>query len=279
MLSIIPLMSLAATPHNMVESFRGATWGAHAIPEEQMARRRELELLEDRHNLAQIALTNPGATSRELSVLYEKEYGVVIPPRTVRYDLQQLKKQWVAETRDNMELVRARELARVDALEQQAWLAWRASLQPFNKIVVERLRHAINDAARAKLAGELAKELAEDNDYVNAEVIEAIVRDALAESIDQGEDAETFVNKVTETTEARIGDPRFLSQIHEIQKERRKILGAYMPELHQLDIRKVELKGYSGGWDPGDWLDNKDVIDGEVEEPEALSPGEEEGKI
>lgn len=230
-------------------------------------RRSELELADDRHKLAQLALTNPGASSTELATLFEKEYGVVIPARTVRYDLQQLKKDWVAETKSAMEVVRAQELARCDALEQQAWIAWRASLQPFSKVVVERLHKAINDAARAKLAGEIASELADKNDYVSEEVLEAIVRDAIADSVDQGEDAETFVNKVTETTEVRIGDPRFLSQIHEIQKERRKILGVYAPELHQLDIRKVELKGYAGGWSPDEWKKD-DIIDGDFESGE-----------
>jgi hypothetical protein len=110
------------------------------------------------------------------------------------------------------------------------------------------------------------------------------VRDAIADSIDQGEDSETFVNKVTETTEVRIGDPRFLAQIHEIQKERRKILGVYAPELHQLDIRKIELKGYSGGWSPDMW-DNDDIIEGNVSGDQAeqdakalLSGGSDEGE-
>lgn len=230
-------------------------------------RRGELELADDRHKLAQLALTNPGASSTELAVLFEQEYGIAIPARTVRYDLQQLKKQWVTETKRDMEIVRAQELARVDALEQAAWTAWRASLQPFNKVVVERLHKAINDAARAKLAGEIASELAESNEYVTEEVMEAIVRDAIADSIDQGEDAETFVNKVTETTEVRIGDPRFLSQIHEIQKERRKILGVYAPELHQIDVRKIELKGYAGGWSPDEWRDD-DIIEGDFDSGE-----------
>jgi hypothetical protein len=247
-------------------------------------RRGELELIDDRHKLAQLALMNPGASSTQLATLYQQEYGVAVNPRTVRYDLQQMKKQWIAETKRDMVAVRAQELARADALEQQAWLAWRASLQPFNKTVVERLHRAINDAARAKLAGQIANELAGQNDYVTEEVMEAIVRDAIADSIDQGEDSETFVNKVTETTEVRIGDPRFLAQIHEIQKERRKILGVYAPELHQLDIRKIELKGYSGGWSPDMW-DNDDIIEGNVSGDQAeqdakalLSGGSDEGE-
>lgn len=237
-------------------------------------RRGDLELVEDRHRLAQLALTNPGASSAQLAALFEQEVGRSIPARTVRYDLQQLKKHWMAETAANMELYRAQELVRIDMLEQEAWQAWRASLLPFEKIVVERLHRAINDAARAKLAGEIASELASQNEYVTEEVLEAIIRDAVAESVDQGEDAETFVHKITETTEARIGNPRFLAQIHAIQVERRKILGVYAPELHQFDVRKIELKGYAGGWSPDHWKD-EDVVDGDFADanPE-LPPGE-----
>jgi hypothetical protein len=139
------------------------------------------------------------------------------------------------------------------------------------RVVIEKLHKAINDRARAELAGELAGELASQNEYVTQEVLEAIIRDALADSLEAGEDAETFINKITTTTEVRIGDPRYLSQIHEIQKERRKILGVYAPEMHQLDIRKVELKGYAGGWSPDEWKED-DIIDGDYE------AGEEEAR-
>ena len=230
-------------------------------------RRSELQLLNDRHNLAQLALTNPGASSAELSELYAHKYGEILKPGTIRYDLSRLKKQWVLETRNDMELVRVNELARTDALEQQAWQAWRASMNPMEKVVIERLHKAINEAARARMAGELASELAGKNEYINQEVVEAIVRDAIADSVDSGEDAQTFINRITTTTEERVGDPRYLAQIHEIQKERRKILGVYAPELHQLDVRKIELKGYAGGWSPDEWKSN-DIIDGEFNNDE-----------
>ena len=98
-------------------------------------RRSELQLLNDRHNLAQLALTNPGASSAELSELYAHKYGEILKPGTIRYDLSRLKKQWVLETRNDMELVRVNELARTDALEQQAWQAWRASMNPMRRLL------------------------------------------------------------------------------------------------------------------------------------------------
>lgn len=238
-------------------------------------RRTDLELLDDRHKLAQLALTNPGASSSELAILFEQNYGRSIPARTVRYDLQQLKKTWVTEAKDNMEILRQQELRRMDALEQETWSAWRASMEPVEKVVVERLHRALNEGTRAKIAGELASELADKNEYVTEEVLEAIIRDAIKESLDNDEDSETFVNKITTSTEIRVGDPRYLSQIHEIQKERRKVLGVYAPELHQIQMQKIELKGYAGGWSPDNWKQD-DIIDGEVvkEEPQTLNSGE-----
>jgi len=228
-------------------------------------RRGDLELVDDRHKLARLALMNPGATSSELAAIYEHEYGKEINPRTVRYDLQELKKKWLQETKKDMAIVRARELVRIDTLEQSAWDAWRSSMQPLERVVVERLHQAVNAAAQAKVAGELAGELADKNEYITQEVLEAIIRDAIADSVDSGEDEKTFINKITTTTEIRIGDPRYLAQIHSIQQERRKILGVYAPELHQLDIRKVEIKGYTGGWSPDDWKSD-DIIEGDVEQ-------------
>jgi len=232
-------------------------------------RRSELALADDRHKLAQLALTNPGASSSDLALIFESKYGRSISPRTVRYDLQTLKKQWAIEDKQTMEIVRANELARIDALEQEVWGAWRASQQPLEKVVVERLHKAVNEAAQAEVASKLAGELADKNEYITEEVLEAIIRDAISDSLDAGEDSDTFVNKITTTTAGTFGDPRFLSQIHEIQRERRKILGVYAPELHQLDIRKIELKGYAGGWSPDEWKE-EDIIDGDVESEQAL---------
>jgi hypothetical protein len=226
-------------------------------------RRTELALADDRHKLAQLALTNPGASSTELAMIYEHTYGKAIKPRTVRYDLQTLKKLWVVENQQTMELMRVNELARVDALEQEVWGAWRASQKPLEKIVVERLHKAVNEAAQAKVASELASELASEQEYVTEEVLEAIIRDAIKDSVEAGEDTSMFIHKITSTETGTIGDPRFLAQIHEIQRERRKIQGVYAPELHQLDIRKVELKGYAGGWSPDEWKE-EDVVEGEV---------------
>lgn len=231
-----------------------------------MARRGELEVARDRELLSQIALTNPGATSQELADIFEVRTGRAIPARTIRYDLQELRKAMVKNANHNMVEVREYELARVSALESEAWQAWRESMKPVEKLVVEKLNRAIGLAKQAELAGELASELADMNEYVNEEILETIIIEAIKQSLDEGESSETFVNKIVETTQTSVGDPRFLAQIHEIQKERRKIQGVYAPELHDIRMAKIEVKGYKGGWSPDDWPSADDVVDGEVVE-------------
>jgi hypothetical protein len=240
-------------------------------------RRNELQLLDERHKLASLKLSNPGLTSTELAVLYEATYGKAINPRTVRYDLKKLKEQWNKEMMVDVGKDRAHELVRLDNIEQTAWDAWRASMEPAEKIVVERLHKAINDAARAKIAGELAGELADKNEYITQEVLEAVIRDALEESLDHGEDSQTFINKITTTTEGKVGDPRFLAQIHEIQKERRKVLGVYSPELHAIQLQKIEVKGYKGGWSPDNWK-VEEPVEGEIIPQKELEANNDEAR-
>jgi hypothetical protein len=236
-------------------------------------RRDELELIDDRQKLAAIALKNPGASSKELTVLFADAYGKVIPARTIRYDLQVLRKQWKESAANDIAQARAIELQRLDHFEQEVWSAWRLSLKPKEKEVIERLSQQIASSARAELAGSLARELADKNEYVTEEVLETIIANAVEASLDMGEDEDTFVHKIIQTTEGSAGNPAYLAQIHRIQQDRRKILGVYAPDLlHVRTESKVEVKGYAGGWSPDDWSDN--VIDGKVEEQPKLEAGD-----
>jgi len=235
-------------------------------------RRSELQLLDDRHKLAALAIKNPGASSAELSELFLMQYGRKIPDRTVRYDLQVLRKQLVEETKEKMEEARAVELKRLDIFEGELWDAWRNSLRPKEKEIIERLSQQIAQATRAELAGSLARELADKNDYVTEEVLETIIANAIERSVSVGEDEETFVHKITQITEGSAGNPQFLSLIHKVQQDRRKILGVYAPELHAIQMeQKIEVKGYRG-WSPDSW-DDDDIVDGQVEEQPRLEAG------
>jgi hypothetical protein len=244
---------------------------------ERIKRRSEMQLLHDRHVLSQIALRNPGANSSELALLFNAMTGISIKPRTVRDDLAAIRKKWVSETNEDFRLLRAREINRLNVLEQEAWDAWNQSKSDFVKKVIERAR---KPPARQPDAGDMIAKivaaLAQDNNYVNEEVVETIVHDAVKEmledSVESGEDGDTFISKIVDTTEARVGDVKFLRAIHEIQQERRKILGVYAPELHQVNVRKIELKGYAR-WSPDNW-NNDDIVDGEAVPVEQLEGGD-----
>ena len=137
-------------------------------------------------------------------------------------------------------------------------------MKPKEKEVIEKVAQEIAHKTRGEIASSLARELADKNDYVTEEVLETIISNAIEASIDRGETDDMFVSKIIQTTEGSAGNPLFLSQIHKIQQDRRKILGVYSPELYAIRVeKKIEVKGYRGGWSPDDW-DNQ-IIDGEIE--------------
>ena len=178
---------------------------------------------------------------------------------------------------EDYDQLKSKELAKLDVLEQEAWNAWDQSKSEFVKEVVERARRPPASSPDAgSIIAKIVGALAEQNAYVNEEVVEAIIHDAIkqtvAKSIDLGEDSETFIARIINTTESRIGDVRYLRVVHEIQQERRKILGVYAPELHKLDIRKFEVKGYVN-WSPDAWKASGDVVDGDIVEPPKIEEG------
>lgn len=228
------------------------------LPKKRMKQRSHIQLAHDRKILANLALKNPAATSRELAIMFQSQTGIPIADRTVRDDLSAMRKQWLKEYKRDMAVIQSNELARLDVLEQEAWDAWNQSKSDFIRTIIERARRPPASGPNAGgVVASIVSALADRNAYLNEEVVEAIVNDAIeqaiTESVNRGEDADMFVSKIIETTESRIGNVQFLRAIHDIQRERRKIQGVYAPELHQLDIRKVELKGYAY-WSPDNWF-------------------------
>lgn len=236
---------------------------------ERAPRRDELQLSHDRSVLANIALRNPGASSTVLSDLFYNETGKRLAARTIRDDLKAIRLYWLESTIDDYEKLKAEELARLRVLEQEAWDAWRSSQSDFFRKVIE---YARKPPARRPQAGtltaQIVEKLAEKNAYLNEEVVETIVHDAIREAADEGiendEDDDMFVAKIIETTENGVGNVQFLREIFKIQAERRKVLGLYAPERHQIDIRKAEVKTYIG-WTPDEWAKKQEIIEGEIE--------------
>lgn len=102
---------------------------------------------------------------------------------------------------------------------------------------------------------------------------EAVIWRAMKENAETGkqrhviEEAERGTRTV-ETIEKAGVDPRFISQILDCQKERRKLLGLYAPQL--IGIRKEVVKKAYVTVSPDDWPD-ADVIDGEFTEQKRIS--------
>jgi len=230
-------------------------------------RRDQFQHTHDKTILANIALTNPGASSPELALIFEERTGRALQPRTIRDDLQAIRETWLEEMVGDYNQLKAIELARLRVLEQEAWNAWRQSQDDFIKQVVERAgRPPASSPPAGTLTAQIVERLAEKNAYLSEEVVETIVHDAIREAaeegIDAGEDDEMFVARIIDTTEGRVGDVTFLREIFKVQAERRKVLGVYAPERHQIDIRKAEVKVYKG-WSPAAW--EKD----EIKDPDA----------
>ena len=133
-----------------------------------------------------------------------------------------------------------REEARLDSLESELWAAWRSSCQDNEKEIVERV----------------AKQVAETP-----------------------EEAELILRKVTTMTDKKngVGDSKIMSQIIDVQKERRRLRGLYAPSQLGINVNtKSELliKGYAvPGISPDAWPESADVVEGEYAEPPMLESG------
>ena len=247
-------------------------------PAPRQPRRTDLQLAHDRAVLADIALKNPGATPAQLADMLCERTDTRLAPRTIRDELDRIREIWLTEAVEDFGALKAEELARIKVLEQEAWDAWNQSKSDFLKEVIEQARRPPAGKPDAgDIISKIVAELADKNAYLNEEVVETIVynavRAAIEDSVSSGEDSETFVSKIINTRESRIGDVRYWRAIHEAQQERRKILGVYAPELHRMDIRKFEIKGYAG-WSPDVWEKEDNVVEGEVVDPPKLKGGE-----
>ena len=81
----------------------------------------------DQAILAEIKLTNPGLSSTKITDIFNEMTGRNLSPRMIRYDLQEVRKNWIKEAVENFDEIQQIEFKRLDKLEQEAWDAWRAS--------------------------------------------------------------------------------------------------------------------------------------------------------
>jgi vacuolar-type H+-ATPase subunit I/STV1 len=166
-------------------------------------------------------------THQQIADIIKIETGTELSRRQITYDMGRVRKDWLKSQNDSFNLIQNRELARIDSLEAMLW-----------NIVRE----------------------------TSGERTRAVIEKALRSSGEDSKEFELIINKITEYEEFHKPDPRYIAQILDCQKERRRILGVYAPKVKKED-HTFHIKGYVNV-SPGDWPSNDDVIiEGEVVEP------------
>lgn len=156
-----------------------------------------------------------------------------ISPRQVRYDIDHVRERWIREQIADYNMYINKELARLDALENELWESWRASKQDSTQERVEKVAKKVRDEHEGE--------------------------------VDDDELVKIMVDKIVTTTTSSVGSAKFLELIFKAQQERRKLLGLYAPA--RLDIREertLNIKGYTTRTSPDVWPDHDDdVVEGE----------------
>lgn len=181
------------------------------------------QLMSDRKRISELMLQH--YTDREIAQILAEETGIELQRRQINYDRNVIRKDWQKSQIENYEYLVVQELERIDALEKSIWVALRESSGEAVKKEILSKRRKLEEAV-----------MGEDDDGY-----------------------ELVVQQVRENFEDLAVNPAYFGQIHECQKERRRLLGLYAPQMQQIQ-KVVEVKGYVGV-SPDDW---PDVIEGEV---------------
>lgn len=163
-------------------------------------------------------------TQREIIDLLEEETGLRLSQQQISYDMKKVRDDWLSTQRGSYDALVNRELARIDALESYLWQTLRDTSGPRTRAVIEK---------------------------------------AFREAKENPEEYEVIIKKLTEYEEFHKPDPKYLDEIMECQKERRRLLGLYAPKIKK-EERTLTVKAYAVV-SPGDWPgDEGDVIEGEA---------------
>lgn len=124
--------------------------------------------------------------------------------RTVKEDIDTLLHEWRETRIEDLDLALQLELERIDALIKEAWEAWEKSKESYQKV----------KSAQKGVPG--TPETDEDGNEKPGKIVTTEMR----------QNSEEVVS---------CGDPRYLEVINKLLIERRKLLGLYSPEKHQVD--------------------------------------------
>jgi hypothetical protein len=197
-------------------------------------KRSQDQILKDRERVAELVLQQ--YTNAQIADIIGSETGLYLSPSQIGYDINKIRQKWRDRQQENYDARVNQELDRLDALEKELWQAWRASGG-------EKLKRTVEQAWQS-ISG---------NDFDH--IFNRRVNKAKEE-----------IARIITTTETQVGNPAFLNQIIEVQKERRKLLGMYAPSRMGIDINNnqtITVKGYMLV-SPDDWPDAPaQIVDGE----------------
>lgn len=123
---------------------------------------------------------------------------------TIKFDLDALDKAWQERARGAIDDQKARELAKLDAVEAEAWAAWEASLMPRTVTISETVKER-GDALDAEAQKGEGEQEAKEPPLI------------------------TIRDKTRRTVEQSTGDPRYLDIIKDCGVKRAKLMGWEAP--------------------------------------------------
>jgi hypothetical protein len=188
------------------------------------ARKRSKEqIIRDRIRIEELALQQ--YSNQEIRDILHKETGIHLAVQQINYDRNKIRKQWRERQHKHYDELMSIELSRIDVLERSIWNALRMQVEPKKREEIERAARKVADAE-----GE--------------------------------EEYKLIITKTKNVVEDTAANASYFAQISDCQKERRKLLGLYAPQL--IDVqKKVVVKGYAEV-SPEDWPSSPSTIEGVV---------------
>ena len=122
---------------------------------------------------------------------------------TVKNDIDSLLEEWRATRIEDLDLALQLELERIDTLIKEAWDAWEKSKESYKKV----------KNAQKGIPGTPQED--ENGEQKPAEIV----------TVEMKQNSEDVIC---------YGDPRYLEVINRLLIERRKLLGLYSPEKHEM---------------------------------------------
>ena len=184
-----------------------------------------------------------------IAPLYKRGYGIMELQRevktrlnldtyaltTVRNDIKLMLAEWKEARLSAVDEAVTLELARIDEMIRESWSAWERSKE--NSVRKTQRQRAL-----------------------------PVVSDDVGKSLSQGsqDDVAVVAMEQEQVEETNVGDPRFLQLVNQLSSERRKILGLYAPEKHEVTGANggtIKTESF-GGFNFLPWTDNLENSEG-----------------